>query len=154
MRLLIIVLVGIAGFLHPAIGRAQPPEASPSAPSAADICPNGSATPEATPATIDGTPVETEAIDADVVFIDALRPGVDGAIDLSTVIADRTDRPEMIDFASGAASFFSGASDELAGMRFAIAPGTPELTDEQIVGEMTRILSVSPGMGGAPNLEG
>lgn len=128
-------------------------QSTPVAPSAAAICgPLERESPAVTPA-VDGDPIDIDALDFDLIFMDAMLPHLETTISMAVVARSYNSRPLIGDFANDIIEARQSQIEVLRTLRAEWYPDIPPLTRQQLIAAMYRILSESPGMGGAAGLE-
>ena len=151
-RRLLLPLVLLCVLAMPMLGAAQ---ATPHAPSADAVCGEvaGPGTPVATPTAAELSVSDLQALDFDLIFLDAMIPHLQATIDMAAIVRDRSQRPEVVDFASAVISGQQPQVDAMTAWRAEWYPDAPELTWLQLVDAMNMKLSESPGVGGVAGIE-
>jgi uncharacterized protein (DUF305 family) len=149
-RRLLVPIALLVVLAMPALVAAQ---ATPEAPSAAAVCGRVAGTPVATPTAIDLSVGELQALDFDLIFLDAMIPHVQASIDMATIARDRSTRPELVEFASAIISGQLSQVEAMIAWRAEWYPDVPALSWVHLVDAMNMKLSESPGVGGVAGLE-
>jgi uncharacterized protein (DUF305 family) len=121
--------------------------------SADEVCAQivGGGTPVPT-ATADSE-VDLAGLDFDLIFLDAMIPHVQNAIDMAIVANERSTRSEIEDFTAQELPLQQAQVDAMRLWREEWYPDTPALTQSQLVQAMNMKLADSPGVGGVAGLE-
>jgi uncharacterized protein (DUF305 family) len=147
------VLVPIAllfVLVMPALVAAQ---ATPDAQTAEAVCGRIAGTPVGTPTTVDLSVGDLQALDFDLIFLDAMIPHVQASMDMATIARDRSARPEVVEFANAIISGQQPQVEAMVAWRAEWYPDVPALSWLQLVDAMNMKLSESPGVGGVAGLE-
>jgi uncharacterized protein (DUF305 family) len=150
IRRMLLPIVLIAVLAMPVAVAAQ---ATPGVASAEAVCGRIAGTPVATPTAIDLSVSDLQALDFDLIFLDAMIPHLQASIDMATVARDRSQRPEVVEFASAIISGQQPQVDAMATWRAEWYPDAPALSWLQLVDAMNMKLLESPGVGGVAGLE-
>jgi uncharacterized protein (DUF305 family) len=149
-RRMLFPIILILALAMPALAAAQ---ATPEPPSAEAVCGRVAGTPVATPTAVDLSVGDLQALDFDLIFLDAMIPHLQASIDLATVARDRSQRPEVVEFASAIISGQQPQVDAMLAWRAEWYPDVPALSWLQLVDAMTMKLTENPGVGGVAGLE-
>ena len=129
-------------------------QSTPEADPANKICaPNTSATPQATPVVKSEMKVEVAELEFDLIFLDAIVPHVESAIEMAVVAGDNSQHPEIDQFAQETIEAQQLQVETMRTWRADWYPDVPALTQQQLVEAMIVKLSDSPGVGGVAGLE-
>lgn len=110
---------------------------------------------EGTPVAGGGTPavVDVATLEFDVLFLDAMIPHHEMAVQMALVARDRAERPEIVEFAETIIEGQQSEIETMRGWRESWYPDVPTLTEQQLIDGMTVQLAESPGVGGVAGLE-
>jgi uncharacterized protein (DUF305 family) len=144
---MVALVVAICGIGQPRQSAAQ------ATPTADDVC---------APYLIDGTPVaasgtpavvDVTTLEFDVLFLDAMIPHHEVAVEMALVARDRAGRPEIVELAETIIATQQAEVETMGEWRQAWYPDVPPLSQQQLIDGMTVQLSESPGVGGVAGLE-
>lgn len=136
-----------------AAGPAASAQSTPTAISADQICTSYQATPVAAPGDGAAPSQDLASLDFDVIFLDAMIPHHQVAIDMATVLLERTERPELRDLAASTIEIRTAELAVMVGWRSEWYPDVPALSERQLIDAMNMKLADSPGVGGVAGLE-
>ena len=126
-------------------------QATPVPKSADEVCaPLVAGTPVPTPTSDAG--VDLAGLDFDLIFLDAMIPHVQNAIDMAIVANVRSTRSEIEDFTAQELPLQQAQVDAMRLWREEWYPDTPALAQSQLVQAMNMKLADSPGVGGLAGL--
>jgi uncharacterized protein (DUF305 family) len=147
MRLLFLTLFTAVSVAFPTNAGAQ---ATSEARSADEICGQVA---EGTPGPGGATTADPGTMEFDLIFLEAMIPHHQATIDLATIARQRSQRPEVREFAG---QVITGREVELSAMstwRREWYPGIPTLAPNVLVEAVIRYMAESPGVGAPAGLE-
>jgi uncharacterized protein (DUF305 family) len=123
--------------------------AAQATPTALDICAPYDLTQGGTPEAAAGTPaaVDVTALEFDLLFLDAMIPHHQMAVEMAMVARERAEHPELREFADNVISVQQAEIDTMREWRESWYSYVPPLTEQQLIDGMTAKLSDSPGVG-------
>ena len=127
-------------------------------PTASSVCDPFLGTPVAGTPVADQTPsppvpIDVATLSFDLLYLDAMIPHHQMAIDMAVIARERTERPEIVDMAEAIIGAQQAELEFMMGLRADWYPDIPPLTNQQLIDGMTVQLSESPGVGGIAGLE-
>jgi uncharacterized protein (DUF305 family) len=144
---LLVLILFMVGFGVPGSSRQAAAQATPTAD---DVCAPYLAVGEmGTPEAEIATPaqVDVAALEFDVLFLDAMIPHHEMAVQMAVVARERAEHPELLEFAEAVISVQQAEIDTMRDWRQSWYPDVPPLTEQQLIDGMTVKLSDSPGVG-------
>ena len=131
-------------------------QATPEPLTAAEVCARyGDAAAAATPVTDPesaGDPIDVTTLEFDLLFLDAMIPHHELAIEMAVVVRDRSERSELLALADAIVQTQQAELDAMVGWRAGWYPDIPSLNQQQLIDGMNARLSENPGMGGGAGL--
>lgn len=128
-------------------------QSTPTVRSAEQVCAMYEATPVAEAGQIGDPGLDLASLDFDLIFLDAMIPHHKVAIDLATVLMERSGRSELRDLAATTIEIRTAELAVMTGWRSEWYPDTPVLSERQLVDAMNMKLADNPGVGGVAGLE-
>jgi uncharacterized protein (DUF305 family) len=149
MRRCAFLIIVFLAVVTPAAAQSTP-EADP----ADAVCaPFAAATPQATPIVKSEKKVDVAALEFDLIFLEAMIPHVESAIEMAVVAGDNSQRAEIDQFSQETIEAQQLQVETMRTWRADWYPDVPALTQQQLVEAMIVKLSDSPGVGGVAGLE-